>query len=389
MLAQFYHIFRNYADDILSLMSTHAMSEVKRYFEKDSSITTKSPEFQHMYAKTWRDFLKHSRTWDRKLLDQEVVRILKSMAGLVADLDSDSESSEDEDEDLGDAVELSSYRDTLQTYLEYARWTLMSSLTDSNVDPVDDIPAVALSDFVCYFVDTLTRQRAVKKNLFLSYDELNQSHVIRPCLVNAIKRTIPQSVYQALLKAKLENTKSRYRNRGRNSAVSTSTSQSLRSTGSRRPLVASGLLQSDMMSSRAIAARMNTDSLRNTMASSASSVAMPQTTPRPTPKSRNTNRDEIKQPANRDEIAQPANRDETEQPANRDETEQNVEPEDVKKDTEPRDEKMPPRPKIDTSKIEPVKNVDLDDQEDVRQVNLDESMQTNDYQSTSAAQDAP
>jgi hypothetical protein len=342
MLAQFCHIFHNYADDLLSLMQTHVISQVKISFEKaGEQVDSKSPAFVHVYGQTWRDFLKHCRKWDRKLLDQEVVRIFKSMAGLVVDLDSDSESDSEEDKEVS-TEELSSYRDTLQTYLEYARWTLMSSLTASDADPVDDIPAVALADFVCYFVDTLTRQRAVKKNLFLEYDETNQYQVIRPCLVNALQRTIPRAVYQALLKARLENSKNACRNRSR-STSSYATSHSLNRSSGPQPLVSSGLLKSDMMSSRAIAARMNTDGLRNTMASAASSVAMPAYTPKRLPKP-------------------------------------------VRKERQEDKSEEPPRDVPQVMSTAHVKSDAISSSpEDVLQVNLDESMRTEDFRSSAAS----
>ncbi len=287
MLEEFYHIFRDYANDILSLMQEHTVSEVKRVLREQglTEVSSNDDAYKRVFGKVWRHFLKHSRSWGKNLLDKEVVRILKGMAGLVADLESDSDSDSDHDDDDDDsdplaedttsASELSVYRDTLATYLEYARWSLMHSLTNSDTDPVDDIPVVPVSDFVCYFIDELTRQRSIKKNLFLGYDELNQAAVIKPCILTSVRRTIPQSVYQALLAARLQFSRTR---RGRGSNLSTRPPPSSRR--SRTPLVrASDQFGSDMMSSRAVAARINTNQLRNTMSSSASTVCVPTTLP--------------------------------------------------------------------------------------------------------------
>lgn len=244
MVAQFYQVCCSYADDLLRLMEMHVVKSLR-----DEELTPSMPEYDDLYKRTWRLVLKHCRGWNRKLVDEEVTRILKSMAGLVADVDSDSDS---EDEDTSaTSPELASYRSTLETYMEYARWVYMSSLTDSDADPVDDIPTVQLSDFVNYFVTTLTRQRAVKTGMFLTYDESNRAQVIRPCIVEALRRTIPERVYNGLIKSRLAQAQHKYRSRRHSLSSGSSTPQ-------RRPIVRSRMLNSSMMSSRSVAERIRT-----------------------------------------------------------------------------------------------------------------------------------
>lgn len=295
MMAQFYEIFSSYANDILSLMRERTHHETKldldAYEDDDVPVEDRKSK-QEIFTQYWRQFLKHIRKWDRKTLDQEVVRILKSMAGLVADIQSDSDS-EDSDDEGGEEPE--GYRDVLNTYLEYARWIFMGSLTDSDAEPVDDIPVVDLSDFVCYFTDAMTRQRSVKNctnpkpgvvlNTFLEYNEVNQAAVIKPCIVAALRRTIPKNVYRALLKVRLDNSRSRFRSRGSSTSMASSA-----------PLVhVKTQFSRDMMSSRAVASRMNTDQIQNTMASSATPRS---TTPESSkPASSAASEEEAKSPA--------------------------------------------------------------------------------------------
>lgn len=254
MVDQFYQVFCRYADDLLRLMETHVVRSLG-----EDGLEPGVSGYDAEHKQTWREFLKHCRGWNRKLVDKEVGRILKSMAGLVADMDSDSD---DDDEGEGrsssnSASDLASFRSTLETYMEYARWVYMSSLTDSNADPVDDIPAIQLSDFVSYFVNVLTRQRAVKTGMFLSYDELNQAKVIQPCIVDALRRTIPEKVYTSLIKARLASARNRRQHSTSGAGYTTSHSLGSNAMGrSRRPLVRSEMMRSDMMSSRSVAERL-------------------------------------------------------------------------------------------------------------------------------------
>lgn len=272
-VVEFYNIFQEYSNNLVTLLSENAESRVRQHLAQELELAPSDAEYKREYkqlfAKTWSQYLKHARKWNQTLLDREVVRILKSMAGIVADLDSDSDSEDDEGRDVPEFEEdLATYRDSLSTYLEYARWKFMESVTDSDSDPVDDIPATSLPSFVCYFVHELTRHRAVKNNMFLDYDEVNQSKVLEPCIMAALRRTIPPTVYTALLKANMT------RSRNHRSMQS---SAGHRSRHRRQPVVrASTQFSADMMSSRAVAARINTDNLRNTMHSAdISSSALP------------------------------------------------------------------------------------------------------------------
>ena len=147
-----------------------------------------------------------------------------------------------------------------------------------DADPVDDIPVFSLSDFLCFFVDYLTKHRAIRKNLFLTYDETNQAQVIQPCLLNAIRKSLPHNVERKLLEAQLAYAKSLRRRRHHHPSHQQSTRGGVMGSRRKPPLVkASSQFDSHMMSSRAQLSKMNTTSLHSTMlVSNASSVALPQ-----------------------------------------------------------------------------------------------------------------
>ena len=198
VINEFYQIFRNYADSFMTILQHHAVSEMNAMAEEEGETFPKhgSRAYNDIFQSDWKQYLKCARTWDRITLDKEVDRILKRMAGVVADLDDDpSDSEEEQESDIQmDKSELEPYRETLETYIECARWSYMGSLVPNAKTPVDDIPAISLSDFLCYFVAELTKHRAVKKNMFLDYDELNQASVLKPVLIHTLKNHSQKSI---------------------------------------------------------------------------------------------------------------------------------------------------------------------------------------------------
>ena len=255
----------------MTILQHHAVSEMNAMAEEEGETFPKhgSRAYNDIFQSDWKQYLKCARTWDRITLDKEVDRILKRMAGVVADLDDDpSDSEEEQESDIQmDKSELEPYRETLETYIECARWSYMGSLVPNAKTPVDDIPAISLSDFLCYFVAELTKHRAVKKNMFLDYDELNQASVLKPVLIHTLQKTIPKKVYNALVQSRLRDMQKSHasmRSRGHSSS---------RTSSSRNNVLVHARDQfgPDMLSSRARASRMTVDRLGNTMMSVASS----------------------------------------------------------------------------------------------------------------------
>lgn len=145
---------------------------------------------------SWKSLWREVRTFSPQKMDGEVKCLVELSDGRVPGTSTE--------EDIADAQ---AHQEML---LECARWTFMRSLISNTSDPVDDIPAISLGDFISRVLAALADHNSIRDETYLEETSATRQLILEQCLTTALRQTIPRSVYKALVSARLRSYKEEF-----------------------------------------------------------------------------------------------------------------------------------------------------------------------------------